>query len=103
VLEQLREGQSWGEVFGGKERTRGHALDLSDESGDDDDGAAGAEHAGAGAAGAGAPGAAAPPGGRGCASAGGFCCMPAARHAGQHRARHALVRDTAIDCDVAVW
>jgi hypothetical protein len=85
VLEQLREGRPWGEVFGNKERTQGHALDLSDESGDDDDGAADAERAGAGA-----PGAAAPSGERRSVSAGGVRCAPAAWHAGQHCLRCAM-------------
>ncbi|KAK9826878.1 hypothetical protein WJX81_002946 [Elliptochloris bilobata] len=32
VLEQLRAGRTWDQVFGGAERTRGFAVELSDES-----------------------------------------------------------------------
>lgn len=100
MLEQLREGRPWGEVFGNKERTQGHALDLSDESGDDDDGAADAERAGAGA-----PGAAAPSGERRSVR---LCeCWRGPLRASGLARRAALlavcdVRDTATDCGIAV-
>lgn len=32
MVEQLQAGKPWDEVFGGGERTCGHALELSDES-----------------------------------------------------------------------
>ena len=35
MVEQLQAGKPWDEVFGGGERTCGHALELSDESEDE--------------------------------------------------------------------
>ena len=47
MLEQLRDGKSWDQVFGGAERTRGHAVDFSDESEEEEDAAEqGRAHAG---------------------------------------------------------
>ena len=37
MVEQLQAGKSWDEVFGGGERTCGHALELSDESEDEEE------------------------------------------------------------------
>ena len=63
MVEQLQVGKPWNEVFGGGERTCGHALELSDES--EDEGEAEAEagahpRAHAGGAHAAAPAPAAP-------------------------------------------
>ena len=67
VVEQLQAGRSWDEVFGGGERMRGHALELSDVSEEETEAEAEAgahQRERAGGAHAAASGAAAAPGAR---------------------------------------